>query len=191
MTLRQYIDIMDLFVGVDLKPDMTATDIYNISPATVTGMVSILTGEPVDKLDKLPVNQLIGQFASLQQTLDFAEPRPVPFIHIGSSVYTAPEPLMIGMSGEPVPYGLMDFGSTLEVLQLIDNAKYKHRALPMLIAHIYECDKDKPIHEKAKELEGMNAGESHFIAFFLTCLKLGSLSDTLSLSVASIEHRNT
>lgn len=180
MTLGQYIDIMDLFIGVDIKPDMTATDMYNISPNTVIGFVSILTGEPTDKLEQLPVTQLIGQFASLQQTLEFGEPRPVPFIKIGEAMYIAPDPLMLGMVGEKLEYGTIEFGNTLEALHLLDNATYKHRALPMLIAHVYRCDTLKPIHERAKELENMDAGEAHFIGFFLTCLRLGYLKSTLS-----------
>ena len=191
MTLRQYIDIMDLFVGVNLATDMTATDVYNTSPATVLGLVSILTSEPTEKLEKLPPTQLIGQFAALQQTLEFAEPRPVPFIKVGETMYTAPDDLMLQMTGEPVPYGLMDFGQTLEALQLLETAKYKHRALPMLIAHIYKCEVDKPIHVRAKELELMDAGEAHFIGFFLTCLEFGYLQNMLSLSVASIGQPTT
>lgn len=180
MTLGQYINIMDLFVGIKVEPDMTTTDMFNQYPDTVIGMVSILTGDTIEQVTALPTFEIIGKFEMLNTLLDFGEPRPVPFIGIGETTYTAAEPLLVNMAEDTVQYGASSFGCVLEALALLEAAKYKHRALPMLVAHLYDCEPNKSVAKKAKELLDMQANEAIYICFFLSSLGIGYTTNTLN-----------
>jgi hypothetical protein len=180
---------MDLFVGVKVEADMTTTDMFNQYPDTVIGMVSILTGDTIEKVTALPTFEIIGKFEILNTLLDFGAPRAVPFIQIGETTYTAAEPLLANMAADTIQYGNSTFGCVLEALALLETATYKHRALPMLVAHLYDCEPNKTVAKKAKELLNMQANEASYICFFLSSLGIGYGIRTLNQLAVSTEVR--
>jgi len=79
MTLRQYIDIMDALIGVELTDDLTATDLFVTHPKKAYKILEVTTGKDEAELKKLPPTQIAGMLDVAVSGIQIPKPYEVPF----------------------------------------------------------------------------------------------------------------
>jgi hypothetical protein len=169
ITLGTYIKVLDLIGTVEVLQDMTATDFYLANPDAVHSVLMLLSGKDTSKQD---ATTTIGQFAIAITQLQDIPTYEVPFLEVGDKRFTAIEPLYRQMIDEPIQYGSMTFGDCLEGFSLLDNAKYKHKAIPYVLALLYS-DGKTPTHEKAKLFLDVDFRDANSAFFFFAILGTG------------------
>lgn len=183
MTLGQYIKIMDALWGIELRDDMTATDLFNSHPEKVIEILEATT-ETKDIKDLSPT-MIIGMLDVVLSRLAPPEPYPVPFIEVGGKTYTACDPLLMNMAGDKIEYGTMTFGNCLEAFTLLDNSTRPHQAMPMVLAYLFEGE-GHPM-ERAKLFLDMDYWDAYSAHFFFASLGIGYTLNLLSQQQATIE----
>jgi hypothetical protein len=169
ITLGTYIKIIDIIGTVEVLEGMTATDFYLAKPSAVHEVLEVLTGK--DTTDQ-QATVTVGQFELAINQLQDIPAYEVPLLEIDGKLFTAIEPLYKQMIDEPVQYGSITFGDCLEGFSLLDNAKYKHKAIPYILALLYS-DGITPTHEKAKLFLDVDFRDANSAFFFFANLGTG------------------
>lgn len=191
ITLGQYIKVTDTLLGVNLNEQSTATDLFISNPEVVYSVLEILGDKPLEALMAQETLATIGQFDICISKLTQLPPYEVPFFQVGGKVFTSTEPLLKQMAKDNIPYGEISFGGCLEVFSLLDQATHKHRAIPMIIAHLYhDEEKTHPI-KKAKLFLDMDFQDALSIFFFFASLGIGYTKHISSLPVATTAAKPT
>ena len=172
MTLRQYIDIMDALIGVELTDDLTATDLFVTHPKKAYKILEVTTGTTEAELKKLPPT-----------------PYEVPFIEVNGKTYKACEPLLKDMAGDKVIYGEITFGNCLEAFTILDNTTHQHKAIPMVLAYVYEGEGHPT--ERAAEFMDMDYRDAVSAFFFFAKLGTGYILHLSSQLGTIIGRTNT
>lgn len=186
ITLGTYIKIIDLIGNVDLLEGMTATDFYLAKPEVVHEILELLTGKDTTNQQ---ATITVGQFELVINQLQDIPAYEVPFLEVGGKTFTAIEPLYKQMIDEPVQYGSISFGDCLEGFSLLDNAKYKHKAIPYILALLYS-DGITPNHEKAKLFLDVDFRDANSAFFFFANLGTGYIEHISSQPKATTEAKN-
>ena len=171
MTLRQYIQVMDALIGVDLTDDMTGTDMLVSYPKQAYKVLLACSDITEPELMAKPVTEVVGMLEMAVQGLYLPKPYEVPFIEVNGKTYKACEPLLMDMGAKRIPYGNMEFGNCIEALTIMDNTTHVHRAMPMVLAYLYEGDGH--VTEKANEFLDMDARDAASAFFFFARLGRG------------------
>ena len=186
MTLRQYIQVMDALIGVDITDDMTGTDMLVSYPKQAYKVLLACSDITEAELMAKPITEVVGMLEIAIQGLYLPKPYEVPFIEVNSKTYTACEPLLMDMGGKRIPYGNIEFGNCIEALTIMDNTTHIHRAMPMVLAYLYEGDGH--VTEKANEFLDMDARDAASAFFFFARLGRGYTTH-LSNRLAEITER--
>jgi len=120
MTLRQYMEIMDALIGVELSNDLTATDLFISHPDKAYAILRTTTGKTDKELKGLTPTQIAGMLDIAVSGIQIPTPYEVPFIKVGDKTYSACEPLLMEMSDDKIVYGEITFGNCLEAFNLLD-----------------------------------------------------------------------
>jgi hypothetical protein len=189
MTLRQYIEIMDALIGVELSDDLTATDLFISHPDKAYAILRTTTGKTDKELKGLTPTQIAGMLDIAVSGIQIPTPYEVPFIEIGNSKYTACKPLLMEMSDDKIVYGEITFGNCLEAFNLLDKATHQHRAIPMVLAYVYEGNNHPT--ERAKEFMDMDYRDAVSAFFFFARLGTGYITHLSSQLAETIAPQNT
>jgi hypothetical protein len=95
----------------------------------------------------------------------------VPFIEVNGKTYISCEPLLMEMGKVRIPYGNIEFGNCIEALTIMDNTTHTHKAIPMVLAYLYEGAGH--VTEKANEFLDMDARDATSAFFFFARLGRG------------------
>lgn len=171
MTLRQYIQVMDALIGVDLTDDMTGTDMLVSYPKQAYKVLLACSDITEAELMAKAITEVVGMLEIAVQGLYLPKPYEVPFIEVNGKTYTACEPLLMDMGAKRIPYGNIEFGNCIEALTIMDNTTHIHRAMPMVLAYLYEGDGH--VTEKANEFLDMDARDAASAFFFFARLGRG------------------
>ena len=185
MTLRQYIQVMDALIGVELTEDMTGTDMLVSYPKQAYKVLLACTDMAEAELLAKPVTEVVGMLEIAVQGLYVPTPYEVPFIEVNGKTYTACEPLLMDMGKVKIPYGNIEFGNCIEALTIMDNTTHTHKAIPMVLAYLYEGEGH--VTEKANEFLDMDARDATSAFFFFARLGRGyttHLSNQLRATIA-------
>jgi hypothetical protein len=162
---------MDALIGVDLTDDMTGTDMLVSYPKQAYKVLLACSDITEAELLAKPVTEVIGMLEIAVQGLYLPKPYEVPFIEVNSKTYKACEPLLMDMGAKRIPYGNIEFGNCIEALTIMDNTTHVHRAMPMVLAYLYEGDGH--VTEKANEFLDMDARDAASAFFFFAKLGRG------------------
>jgi hypothetical protein len=171
MTLRQYIQVMDALIGIDLTDDMTGTDMLVSYPKQAYKVLLACSDITEAELMAKPVTEVVGMLEIAVQGLYLPKPYEVPFIEVNGKTYKACEPLLMDMGEKRIPYGNIEFGNCIEALTIMDNTTHTHRAMPMVLAYLYEGDGH--VTDKANEFLDMDARDAASVFFFFARLGHG------------------
>jgi hypothetical protein len=171
MTLRQYIQVMDTLIGVDLTDDMTGTDMLVSYPKQAYKVLLACSDITEAELMAKPVTEVVGMLEIAVQGLYLPKPYEVPFIEVNGKIYKACEPLLMDMGEKRIPYGNIEFGNCIEALTIMDNTTHTHRAIPMVLAYLYEGEGH--VTDKANEFLDMDARDAASAFFFFARLGRG------------------
>ena len=171
MTLRQYIQVMDALIGIDLTDDMTGTDMLVSYPKQAYKVLLACSDITEAELMAKPVTEVVGMLEIAVQGLYLPKPYEVPFIEMNGKTYKACEPLLMDMGEKRIPYGNIEFGNCIEALTIMDNTTHTHRAMPMVLAYLYEGDGH--VTDKANEFLDMDARDAASAFFFFARLGRG------------------
>lgn len=189
MTLRQYIEIMDAFIGIELSDDLTATDMFVQHPRACYKILHTLTGQSIKDLEKLPPTKIPPMVDIAINSIKIPKPYEVPFIEVNGKRYEACEPLLKDMAGDKIVYGEMTFGNCLEAFTILDDTTHKHRAIPMVLAYVYEGDNHPT--ERAAEFMDMDYRDAVSAFFFFANLGTGYTIHLLSQLGGTTEPTST
>ena len=189
MTLRQYIDIMDALIGVELTDDLTATDLFVTHPKKAYKILEVTTGKTEAELKKLPPTQIAGMLDVAVSGIQIPKPYEVPFIEVNGKTYKACEPLLKDMAGDKVIYGEITFGNCLEAFTILDNTTHQHKAIPMVLAYVYEGEGHPT--ERAAEFMDMDYRDAVSAFFFFAKLGTGYILHLSSQLGTIIGRTNT
>lgn len=171
MTLRQYIQVMDALIGIDLTDDMTGTDMLVSYPKQAYKVLLACSDITEAELMAKPVTEVVGMLEIAVQGLYLPMPYEVPFIEVNGKTYKACEPLLMDMGEKRIPYGNIEFGNCIEALTIMDNTTHTHRAMPMVLAYLYEGEGH--VTDKATEFLDMDARDAASAFFFFARLGRG------------------
>lgn len=171
MTLRQYIQVMDALIGVDLTDDMTGTDMLVSYPKRAYKVLLACSDITEAELMAKPVTEVVGMLEIAVQGLYLPMPYEVPFIEVNGKTYKACDPLLMDMGEKRIPYGNIEFGNCIEALTIMDNTTHTHRAMPMVLAYLYEGEGH--VTDKATEFLDMDARDAASAFFFFARLGRG------------------
>ena len=171
MTLRQYIQVMDALIGIDLTDDMTGTDMLVSYPKQAYKVLLACSDITEAELMAKPVTEVVGMLEIAVQGLYLPKPYEVPFIEMNGKTYKACEPLLMDMGEKRIPYGNIEFGNCIEALTIMDNTTHTHRAMPMVLAYLYEGEGH--VTDKANDFLDMDARDAASAFFFFANLGRG------------------
>ena len=189
MTLRQYIQVMDALIGVDITDDMTGTDMLVSYPKQAYKVLLACTDKTESELLAKPVTEVVGMLEIAVQGLYLPKPYEVPFIEVNGKTYVACEPLLMDMGAKRIPYGNIEFGNCIEALTIMDNTTHIHRAMPMVLAYLYEGEGH--VTEKANEFLDMDARDAASAFFFFARLGRGYTTHLSNRLAEITERQNT
>jgi hypothetical protein len=150
---------------------MTGTDMLVSYPKQAYKVLLACSDITEAELMAKPVTEVVGMLEIAVQGLYLPKPYEVPFIEMNGKTYKACEPLLMDMGEKRIPYGNIEFGNCIEALTIMDNTTHTHRAMPIVLAYLYEGEGH--VTDKANDFLDMDARDAASAFFFFANLGRG------------------